>query len=90
MNRNVEINEIKACKCLYSINPFDGLNKVYDTTRRIINTENFINGERSITNLHNIKKYYFDETGVYIMIEKYKMHRQYHYSRKRWEDNEDV
>lgn len=89
MNRNIEINEIKACKCLYS-NHFDCMNNVYYTIRRIINTENFINGERSIINLHNIKKYYFDETGVYIMIEKYKMHRQYHYSRKRWENKEDV
>lgn len=89
MNRNIEINEIKACKCLDSIKPFDGLNKVCDTIRRIINTETFINSERSIINLSNIKKYYFDEDGVYIMIEKYKIHRQYHYSRKKWENYED-
>lgn len=86
---NIEINEIKACKCLNSINPFDGLNKVYDAIRRIINTEYVINGERRIINLHNIKKYHFDDNGVYLIIEKYEMYRYHHYSRKAWENKED-
>ena len=91
MNRNIEINEIKASKCIDSIiNPFEDINKVYNAIRRIISTEYVINGERSIINLRNIKKYHFDDTGVYLMIEKYKMHRYHHYSRKKWENNKDV
>ena len=90
MNRNMEINEIKACKCLNSINPFDDINKIYDAIRRIISTESVINGERSIINLYNIKKYHFDDNGVYLMKEKYKMHCYHHYSRKPWENKEDV
>lgn len=91
MNRNIiEINELKACKCLDSIsNPLDDINKVYDAIRRIINTEYVINGEKSIINLRNIKKYYFDDNGVYLMTEKYKMSRYHHYSRKKWENYED-
>lgn len=91
MNRNIEINELKAFKCLDSIsNPFEDINKVYEAIRRIINTEYVVNGERSVINLRNIKKYYFDENGVYLMKEKYKMFRYHHCSRKKWENNEDV